>query len=131
MPWGHGATYFSAELLVLEVTPETTGQELKHQIKEGQVSWEQFTFRTTGVEVIVGDDHLLANDAKILDAGIAEDTVVSVVFKPHVVICSNKDKTSPVFVALLTPSCCSLSKFHMMKQSVVKRLLRGAAPWPK
>ena len=33
---------------------------------------------------------MLANDAMVLDAGIAEDTVVSVAFKPNKVICSNK-----------------------------------------
>ena len=41
--------------------------------------------------IIVGNNHLLANDVKVLDAGISEDTVVSVVFKPNVVICSNQD----------------------------------------
>ena len=43
------------------------------------------------MEIIVGDNHLLANDAKVLDAGIAEDTLLSVVFKPNIAICSNKD----------------------------------------
>ena len=81
----------NGESLVLEVTPETTGQALKQQIKERK-SWDELTRSTTGVEIIVGDIHLLAHDAKVLDAGIAESTVVSVVFKPNVVICSNKKK---------------------------------------
>ncbi|CAK8994593.1 Uncharacterized protein SCF082_LOCUS3991 [Durusdinium trenchii] len=81
----------SGEVMVLEVTPETTGEELKQQIKQGQ-PWDELTRSTTSVEIIVGDNHLLANDAKVLEAGIAEDTVVSVVFKPNKVICSsNKD----------------------------------------
>ena len=82
----------SGEALVLEVTPETTGRALKQQIKEGQV-WDELTRSTTSVEIIVGGDHLLADDAKVLDAGIAEDTAVSVVFKTNTVtvICSNKD----------------------------------------
>ena len=80
----------SGEILVLEVTPETTGWALKQQIKEGQ-PWDELTRSTTGVEIIFGDDHLLASDAKVLDAGIAEDPVMSVVFKPNKVICSNKD----------------------------------------
>ena len=81
----------SGQTLVLEVTPETTGRELKQQIKQGQ-PWDELTRSTTSVEVIVGDNHLLANDAKVLDAGIAEDdSVVSVVFKPNKMICSNKD----------------------------------------
>ena len=80
----------SGEILVLEVTPETTGKELKQQIKERK-PWDKLTRSTTGVEVIVGDNQLLANDATVLEAGIAEDTVVSVVFNPNKVICSNKD----------------------------------------
>ena len=80
----------SGEILVLEVTPDTTGLELKEQIKQGQ-PWDKLTRSTTSVEIIVGDTHLLANYVKVLDAGIAEDTVVSVVFKPNKVICSNKD----------------------------------------
>ena len=73
--------------MLLEVT---TGQELKQQIKERK-PWDELTRSTTGVKVIVGDTELLANDAKVLDAGIAEDTVVSVVFKPNKAICANKD----------------------------------------
>ena len=80
----------SGQTLVLEVTPETTGRELKQQIKQGQ-PWDKLTQSTTSVEIIVRDTHLLANDEKVLDARIAEDTVVSVVFKPNKVICSNKD----------------------------------------
>ena len=80
----------NGELLVLEVTPEITGRELKQQIKEGQ-PWDELTRSTTSVEIIVGDDHLLANDAKVLDAGITQDTVVGVVFKPNIVVCSHKD----------------------------------------
>ena len=80
----------SGEILVLEVTPETTGKELKQQIKDRK-PWDELTRSSTGVEIIVGDNHLLANDAKVLDAGIAEDPVISVVFKPNKVICSNKD----------------------------------------
>ena len=80
----------SGEILVLEVTPEMTGKELKQQIKERK-PWDELTRSTTGVEVIVGDNQLLASDAKVLEAGIAEDTVVSVVFNPNKVICSNKD----------------------------------------
>ena len=77
--------------MVLEVTPETTGKELKQQIKEKQPWDDELTRSTTSVEIIVGDDHLLANDAKVLDAGISEDTNLSVVIKPNKVICSNKD----------------------------------------
>ena len=80
----------SGQTLVLEVTPETTGRELKQQIKQGQ-PWDELTRSTTSVEVIVGDNHLLANDAKVFYAGIAEDSVVSVVFKPNKMICSNRD----------------------------------------
>ena len=79
----------SGEILILEVTPPTTVRALKEQIKEGQ-PWDELTRSTTGVEIIVGDSQLLADDLKVLHAGIAEDTVVSVVFKPNKVICSNK-----------------------------------------
>ena len=65
----------SGEILILEVTPDTTGRELKQQIKQGQ-PWDKLTRSTTSVEIIVGDTHLLGNDEKVLDAGIAEDTVV-------------------------------------------------------
>ncbi|CAK9035170.1 unnamed protein product [Durusdinium trenchii] len=80
----------SGEVMVLEVRPETTGCELKQQIKERQL-WAELTRSTTVVEIIVGDNHLLADDATVLEAGISEDTVVSVVFKPNKVICSNQD----------------------------------------
>ena len=80
----------NGEVMVLEVTLETTGKELKRQIKERQ-PWDELTHSTTGVEIIVGDNQLLANDAKVLEAGIAEDSAVTVVFKPNKVICSNED----------------------------------------
>ena len=76
--------------VVLEVTPEMTGRALKQEIKDQQ-PWDEFTRSTTSVEIIFGDNHFLANDAKVLDAGIAEDTVVSVIFKPNIVTCSSKD----------------------------------------
>ena len=81
----------SGEVQAIEVTPETTGWALKQQIKESKRWDDELTCSTTVVEIIVGDNHLLANDAKVLGAGIAEDTVASVVFKPNVVICSSKD----------------------------------------
>ena len=76
----------NGEVMVLEVMPETTGRALKQQIKN-QTSWDELTRNTTGVEIIVGDDQLLGNDVTVLEAGIAEDSVVSVVFKPNKVIC--------------------------------------------
>ena len=69
----------SGEVMVLEVTPEMTGKELKQQIKERK-PWDELTRSTTGVEVIVGDNQLLDSD---VDVGIAEDTVVSLVFKSN------------------------------------------------
>ena len=81
----------SGEIMVVEVTPEMTGRELKQRIKEGQPSWDELTRRTTGVEIIFEGTKLLANDAKLLDTGIAADPVVSVVFKPNVVTCANQD----------------------------------------
>ena len=79
----------SGKILILEVTPPTTVRALKEQIKEGQ-PWDELTRSTTGVEIVVGDSQLLGDDLEVLHAGIAEDTVVSVVFKPNKVICSNK-----------------------------------------
>ena len=79
----------NGEILVLEVTPETTGRLLKQQIKDGQC-WDELTRRTTSVEIIVGDSQLLADDAKVLDAGIAEDSALTVVFKQNKVICSDQ-----------------------------------------
>ena len=34
---------------------------------------------------------MLTNHEKLMEAGIAEDTVVTVVFKPDTVICSNQN----------------------------------------
>ena len=128
--------------MVLEVTPETTGWTLKQQIKERQ-PWDELTRSTTSlsVEIIVGNNHLLANDAKVWavcdpwEAGIAEDTVVTVVFKPNVVICSKQSMRSHVLAASLTQltqNCCLWSKFHMVKQKFAKELFRGAPHcWPK
>ena len=42
------------------------------------------------MEIILDDAKLLANDHNALDAGIAGDTVASVVFKPKRVICTNQ-----------------------------------------
>ena len=80
----------NGESMLLEVTPETTGKELKQQIKERK-PWDELTCSTTSAEIVLEDNQLLANDAKVLEAAITEDTVVSVVFKPNKVICSNKD----------------------------------------
>ena len=79
----------SGETMILEVTPEMTGHELKQQIKEGQ-PWDDLTRKTTRVEIIVGD-HLLANDAKVWDTGVDADTV-SVIFKVNMVVCSNQSQ---------------------------------------
>ena len=59
----------SGEVVVLEVTPEMTGGALKQQIKNKQ-PWDELTRRTTVVEIIVEDNHFLANDATVLDAAI-------------------------------------------------------------
>ena len=80
----------NGDILVLEVMPGITGFELKQQIKEKK-PWDELTRSTTAVEIIVGDNQLLANDANVLDAGITGDSVVSVVFNPNVVICGNQD----------------------------------------
>ena len=79
----------SGEVIVLEVTAETTGCELKQQIKDMQ-PWDELTRKTTVVEIILEDNTLLANDAKVLDAGIAGVSAVSVVFKPNLFISSNQ-----------------------------------------
>ena len=80
----------SGEVIVLEVTPEMTGWALKQQIKLRQ-PWDELTRGTTSAEIVLEDNQLLANAATVLDAGIAEDTALSIVFKPNVVICSSKD----------------------------------------
>ena len=80
----------SGESTVLEVTPETTGCELKQQIKLRE-NWDDLTSSTTSVEIVLEDNQLLANDAKVLDCGIAEDSAVTVVFKSNRVVCTNKD----------------------------------------
>ena len=84
----------SGEVRAIEVTPEMTGLELKQQIKEGQLTWDELTHKTTAVEIIVEDNSLLANDAKVLDVAVAEEETVfvSVVFKPNVVVCSSKQE---------------------------------------
>ena len=64
--------------------------ELKQQIKQKQ-PWDEPTRRTTSVEMII-DSNLLADEDLIMDAGIAEDSVVSIVFKPNLVICSSQDE---------------------------------------
>ena len=82
------ALLVNGEMICLDVSPEMKGKELKKLIKEGQ-SWDEVTLKTTGVEIVVGD-RLLCNDEKVSDAGLA-DLVVSAVFKPNTVSCSNKD----------------------------------------
>ena len=79
----------SGEAIDLEVTPEMTGWELKEHIKTRQ-PWDEPTSSTTGVEIII-DGMLLAGDENCVDAGIAEDAVLSIVFKTNFVICSNQD----------------------------------------
>ena len=79
----------SGEVLVLEVMPEMTVWEIKQQIKRGQ-AWDESSRKTTGVEIIVRD-RLLDNGEKVVDAGLAADAVVSVVFKTNQVICFHQD----------------------------------------
>ena len=81
------ALQVNGEMICLQVLPEMTGRELKQQVKEVQLS-DEGTRRTTGVEILIGD-RLLDNDELVGDAGLAPDTVVSVVFKPNFVRCSN------------------------------------------
>ena len=82
------ALLVTGEMICLRVSPEMKGKELKKLIKEGQ-PWDEVTRTTTRVEIVVGD-RLLCNDEKVSDAGLA-DLVVSAVFKPNTVSCSNKD----------------------------------------
>ena len=79
----------NGERIDLEVTSEMTGRELKRQIRELQ-TWDEFTRRTTVVELVLGE-RLLGNDETVTDAGLTADAVVSVVFKPNTVRCSNRD----------------------------------------
>ena len=117
----------SGEILVLEVTPETTGCELKQQIKEGQ-PWDELTCSTTGVEIIVRDNHLLANDAKVLDVGIAEDTVESVVFKPNKVICSNQHAIAS-FGGIVDSELLLVVEIQMRTHIFLKTLSQLAKNW--
>lgn len=57
-----------------------SGSQLKQQIKQGQ-SWDEPTRRSSFVEIIVGDNHLLADEENVVDAGIAADAGVSVVLR--------------------------------------------------
>ena len=82
------ALLVTGEMIRLEVLPEMKGKQLKRLIKERQ-PWDEFTRKTTGVEIVVGD-RLLRNDEKVSDAGLA-DLAVNAVFKPNTVSCSNKD----------------------------------------
>ena len=111
----------SGESRVLEVMPEMTGRQLKQKIKEGEPC-DEITRNTTDVEIIVNGNQLLANDAKLLDAGIARDTVVSVVFRPNmmVVVCCNKMR-SPV-LAVSTNWTCWRSKSPATKLTFLKAL---------
>ena len=69
---------------------------------------------------------MLANDAMVLDAGIAEDTVVSVAFKPNKVICSNK-----IAIAGLGGIIDSeLSTTSKVQSQLVKVLSKIATHWP-
>jgi len=68
----------NGEMVSLEFGTETTGGELKQQIKEAQL--DEVARKTTGVEIVVGD-RLMSNDTKVLDAQL-EDLVVNIVFKP-------------------------------------------------
>ena len=82
------ALQVNGDMIHFEVTPEMTGRELKWQIRAEQFP-DEVTRSTTVVEIIVGD-RLLGNDETLADAGIAANTVVSVVFKPNILRCSNK-----------------------------------------
>ena len=75
-------------MCILDITPETTGRELKQQIKKGQ-PWDKVTCSTTVVEVVVGDQ-LLGNDEQVADVGLIDADPVIVVFKENRVRCSHK-----------------------------------------
>lgn len=97
----------SGDVIVLDITPESTGRELKELIKDSQ-PWDELTRRTTSVELIGRGNHLLGNDDNVLDAGIAGDIVPSAVFRQNMVICSHQDAFAGLGCAvdsqsLLTP----------------------------
>ena len=81
------------ERVFFDVMPEMTGRELKQQIKEAQLTWDEATSRTTAVEILVGE-RLLGNDERVVlpDAEL-EELVVNIVFKPNIMTCSDKHAT--------------------------------------
>ena len=78
----------SGEVMVLDITPRVDRQGAEAADRRSGTG-DDLTRKTSGVEVVVGDQ-LLA-EARVLDAGIAGETV-SVVFKPNRVTYSNKEE---------------------------------------
>ena len=85
------ALLVNGEPICLEVAPETTGRELKQQIKERQLTRDEDTRRTTGVEIVLGE-RLMGNDETVADVGVTAGGVVSVLFKSNRIRCSNTDE---------------------------------------
>ena len=82
----------NGEVMMLKVTPEMTGQELKMQIKEQRFPEDNLRRETTRVEVLVGESKLLEKDETVTGAGLSPDSELTVIFKENTVRCSNRDK---------------------------------------
>ena len=80
----------NGEAMVLEVMPDDTGRELKEWIKGCQPWDDEFTRKTTRVDIVVGPSRVLTNDVTAADAGLCPESDVTVILRRNTVTCSHK-----------------------------------------
>ena len=80
----------NGEAMVLEVMPDDTGRELKEWIKGCQPWDDEFTRKTTRVDIVVGPSRVLKNDETAADVGLSPESDATVVLKRNTVTCSHQ-----------------------------------------
>ena len=84
----------NGQTLVLEVTPGMAIRQVKQMIKDMQ-TWEDEVSRDTAVVELIFGDKKVSSFVTVAQAGLAEDSKVSAVFRPNVAQWSNADGFSP------------------------------------
>ena len=84
----------NGDTMELDVTPETTVREVKEELKGMHKGEDELSRDTTVVELILGAKKV-TNEETVEELGLCEDSKVTVVFKKHVVQCTNKSGFGP------------------------------------
>lgn len=100
----------NGKVILLEVTSCATVRELKRQLRGWQPCEDELTRQMTTVDLVLGEEKLLDNDATIEEAGISATTsALQVLYSINPVQCSRQESSEVDEEDLLVVSIPELS----------------------